>query len=352
MARMSAVDERYMGSEPVVKDGASVSDIAHAYNWYNYFHDNEDAKNFVIDYLKAKKANNTVIGAVTRADPGVLRTIGWNCRILLRGGALPQDMVNSTVQKLQTIISKTLSASKEKEKEVVIVRSKVDASAIDKIGDLEALLDAGMEFDVAAWMTENNIGPLVAKRIVEYYQPLSAELDAVLSGQDETLKEGYARHKKSTIKKKLDIVQSILVVAGGQSVIRRKRKKKVRSASKIVSKVSYLKEHKEDGLSLTSVDTTNIVGAAQVWLYNVRYRTLTQLDAAGPEGMSVKGTTIQGFDEKASVTKKIRKPNQVLPSVLSGSKVALRKLMNGIRAKPGRLTGRMGKDTIILRTVK
>ena len=133
---------------------------------------------------------------------------------------------------------------------------------------------------------------------------------------------------------------------------RKPRKAKAKAATKQVAKVTYMKSYAGDGLSLTSIDPTHIVGASQVWLYNTKTRNLTELNAAEATGFTVKGTTVQGLDERTSVTKKLRKPNEVLPSVLDGGKVALRKLMGPIRTKPGHLSGRLNTDTIILRTIK
>ena len=69
-------------------------------------------------------------------------------------------------------------------------------------------------------------------------------------------------------------------------------------------------------------------------------------------GMVVKGTTLYDWDETASFKKKIRKPEKVLPDVVSGGKVKLRMLMDGIRAKESKVTGRIGKDSVIGRVVQ
>ena len=355
MARMSAVDEQYMGYEPTLKGGSTQSEIARAYNWYNYFHDNDDAKKFVLDYLKGKGANTSVISAVSRADSRSLRSIGWNCRILTRGGVLPEDIVKKTVEMLQSIINENMVV-KQADESATAIKTKVDHVAIEKIGDLEEILDKKNDFDVSSWLAENNVGPYAAKRIVEYYQPLREEIEGAISGKDDDLKEAYSNCKKTALKKKLGLIQAILDAAQGRSVIKRKprkpRKAKAKAATKQVAKVTYMHSYTGEGLTLTSIDPTHIVGASQVWLYNTKTRNLTELNAAEATGFTVKGTTVQGFDERTSVTKKLRKPNEVLSSVLDGGKVALRKLMGTIRTKPGHLSGRLNADTIILRTIK
>ena len=69
-------------------------------------------------------------------------------------------------------------------------------------------------------------------------------------------------------------------------------------------------------------------------------------------GLSVKGTTIVGFDDKSSITKKLRKPEDVLPFILNGGKAAIKKTMENVKCMAKSANGRLNSDTIILRTIK
>ena len=89
---MTPIDERYMGDEPTISSESSRSDIIRAYNWYNYFYNVDDAKGFTISYLKNKKANKTIINRVNQINALDLANIGWNCRILMNGGNLPDEI--------------------------------------------------------------------------------------------------------------------------------------------------------------------------------------------------------------------------------------------------------------------
>ena len=59
------------------------------------------------------------------------------------------------------------------------------------------------------------------------------------------------------------------------------------------------------------------------------------LDASG---LNIKGSTIQDFAESKSVSKTLRKPGVTLPEVLKAGKVALRNVLNDIRAAESTLT--------------
>jgi hypothetical protein len=72
----------------------------------------------------------------------------------------------------------------------------------------------------------------------------------------------------------------------------------------------------------------------------------------GPAGIGVKGSTLTGFDEKTSIVKKLRKPNEQLKKLLEGGKIVLRKFMSEIKCKEKEANGRINKDTILVRIVK
>jgi hypothetical protein len=66
----------------------------------------------------------------------------------------------------------------------------------------------------------------------------------------------------------------------------------------------------------------------------------------------VKGSSIIGYDENTSITKKLRKPEQTLTILQVGSKVVLRKLMDNIKCKPKAANGRLNTEVILLRAIK
>ena len=66
-------------------------------------------------------------------------------------------------------------------------------------------------------------------------------------------------------------------------------------------------------------------------------------------GLSVKGTTILGFDENLSIQKTIRKPDDVLKEFKSAGKVKLRKFLDEINSVDTKLNGRCNPDTVLLK---
>ena len=103
---------------------------------------------------------------------------------------------------------------------------------------------------------------------------------------------------------------------------------------------------------MKSISPTEIVGAGQLWVFNTKTRKIGVYHAQDAGGLTMKGTTIQSFDESKSIQKKLRKPEKDLLNILQSGKVALRNFMSNVRAKESKLTGRLNADTILLRAVK
>ena len=196
MARITPFEQRMMGDEPTISSTSSRIDIIHAYNWYNYFYNVEDAKGFVISYLKSKKANKTIIDRVNLISPNNLLSIGWNCRILMNGGNLPDEIKEIFTNKLQTLIntSKPKKVVLEEVKSGISIQEKIANKTHELIGDLECQIDIFIEngkndFDAKTWFRVNDIKAPIAKKIIDYYKSLYDEVYDAIQGKDEQLNE-------------------------------------------------------------------------------------------------------------------------------------------------------------------
>ena len=135
-----------------------------------------------------------------------------------------------------------------------------------------------------------------------------------------------------------------------KKVARAPRKRKAQPKSKQVAKVNYLKKHEQ--LKLVSANPEDIIDAKELWVYQTKYRKLGKYVTDGYTTLGVKGTTITGFDPTKSVQKTLRKPKEQLADFKKAGKVKLRTFMDEVKAVDIKLTGRMNKDTIILKVVK
>ena len=355
--RVSYEADHY-GEEPVISSESSSVDLIHAYNWYGHYHVAEDAKAFVLAYFKKDEKKRKIIEKI---DPMSLYNIGWNCRILSRGGSLPEDIKQRVFDKLDQLISDTEEALRKKKEEasVIPLKEREPTKATNIIADLEEQVDNYIregcsEFDAVKWFSDNGIKPHLAKEVFLYYTPIYAELVESLSGTDADLKEAYSHLGRKNLKRYAEFIRSIIAAADDTKTIKRvsrkPRKKKVKPASVLVKKLNYL--DKDEELGIHSLRPEDIIGAKQVWVFNAKTRFLSVYNAIGEAGLGVKGSTLTGFDGATSISKKVRKPKEILAEVVSGGKVVLRKLMGGIRAKESEAKGRINKDTLLVRIIK
>ena len=360
------VHHKYYGEEPDFSESEPTNlQLTQAYNWYNHLYTLEDAKGFVADYLK--KIKHPKASLIHYVPASKLHSLGWNCRIILRGGKLPEAVWERATQKLDQYLdeakpSEFTDAEAEKEKQedkpFVSIQQRVANKVSELRSEIEEQIDVFInnqksDFNVSQFFIKNEIKAGIAQIIADSYKPIYREIYDAVSGKDQELTSSYSYMSKDVLKAYLGFVKSIISTGEERAsllkqVNKKQRKKKEKPASVIVAKLQFKEKHEK----LVSINPAQIVGSQQLWVYNIKYRTLSVYNAMGPAGLSVKGTTITGFDPKTSITKKLRKPEQHISSVLDGGKIVLRKLMGGIKTQGKEATGRINKDTLLMRVIR
>lgn len=360
--RLTSLELRYLGEEPKITKDSTDSEVIRAYNYFQYLYTADDAKSFVVSFLKSRKVKDPT-GKLKNIPPLSLMNIGWNCKLMLDGNTLPEDIRTKSMAKLDALIK---GVKEKKEKKVatkgptISVQDHIAAKAGAFIADLEDQVDifynkGKNDFDVNFWFQKNDIKPQVSKLIAKYYQPLYEEVYEAINGDDKELKEAYSHWKKASLKKFLDFIKSFISTSEVASVptkriTKRQKKKKVKPTTVLVSKMKYQKE--DTDLGLTSVRPADIVGCQQLWTFNTKTRKLAVYNAMGPAGLTVKGTSVYGFDDKSSITKTTRKPEETIERVLDGGKIVLRNLMGELKTTEKPANGRINTTTILLRTTR
>jgi hypothetical protein len=363
-SRGKFADEKYLGPEPVLTNEATVIDLCHAYNWFNYFYSDEDAKDFTLAYLKAIKYDKKKMKLVAQMRADKLHNIGWNCRMMMNGSDLPDNILMAVKTRLNELIAEEVEVVEAVEDDtkivpVISIQDRINNKTSDLIADLEDQVDVFIKegrnkFDPVAWMRTHEIKPQIAQKIADHYKPLYSELFDAMQGQDEQLKEGYRHLKKIQLKSYMEFIRSIVASAEARTVVavvsRKPRKKKEKPVAIIVAKMKYKVE--DTDLKIKSINPAELVGSNQLWVFNAKLRNLTVYNAMGPAGLTVKGTTIVGYDEKTSMTKKLRKPEVTLKTVIEAGKVTLRKSMDNIKGKAKPANGRINMEVVLLRAIK
>ena len=191
-----------------------------------------------------------------------------------------------------------------------------------------------------------------ARLIKTLYSKDLAELEELASGKaDEQLREGYAHRTKKQIKNLIAFYQEIMsacdMLAQEAKVNRAPRAKKAQPKEKVVAKLKFMKSN--EPLKLVSINPTDIIGAKELWIFNTKTRKLGKYVANEYMDLGVKGTSITGFNETASIQKTVRKPEEKLKEFKAAGKVQLRKFLEDINATDTMMNGRINEETILLK---
>jgi hypothetical protein len=260
------------------------------------------------------------------------------------------------------LIDPSLEIAAEKEKVEVEEKTKPKISIQDRLqgkvedyisaveGQVDEFIDSDykMKYDVYNHMLEIGCKAAHARKMRPFYVDCYNELVDVYNKDDEYVLEAWSHLKPKYHKKMMDfygiIVDDLDRIIKNSTAQRKPRKKKTLSATRLVKALKYQPEF--TGLKLVSVNPEKIIGANELWVYNTRYKTLGVYHAVNTiRGLSVKGCTIQHFDEDTSVQKTARKPKDTL-SVLT--KRSLKKQLNNMKTKEQIMTGRINAQTILL----
>lgn len=353
-------DETYTGSEPsFLTEVVSQKQMADAYTYYNYHYDYTDSRKFLIAYMKSKKFDKVIVEKIQNLpDTFHVPTVGWIARILTRGAKINKISQSWFEGKIHSLVDYTPKIADTSQPRKLTIQDRINAQFDEHVSELEERIDQFFvgktdTFDMKEYLSNNPINGPVAKRIVQHYERLLAEYDLALQKKDDQINQAYSnisRVKLKRMREFLVIMLEPLKTESKKVVVRTTRCPRVKTAAQQVKKLKHMLSFKD--LGINSVSPESIIGASQLWVYNVKTRKLGVYHSEGVAGLKVKGSTILAFDQKTSTSKKLRKPDKVLPTVVSGGKVALRTVLDNVKAVASQLTGRINNDTILLRTVK
>lgn len=350
------------GSEPCSKLA-----LIDAFAWYNEQRTSKDARKYLITYLEE---NDLLSSSQKKALPFLSDVwhinAGFTARMLSLGAWIPDISFQGFNNELTEFKSRLDNIVKERQlddppvqEETISIQERTLAKAEDFIYELEQQFDklwnrkkTDVEFDAYKWMMNAGVKPAHAGRIAEYFRERAKSWVSIIeqTKKDPYVKESYPWPKKDMVDAAtifLSFATDAEKLSSNKKAARKPRKKKPLSFDKMVKNLKFLPEDNEN--KLTSINPVKIIGAQQLWVYNVKARKLGVYIARDAVGLLVKGSSIDNYKYSESVSKTLRKPKDVLSKVLSGGKIALRKIMGDINAKATELNGRINKDTILLK---
>ena len=358
--------------QPVLEKRSFV--LGKAFNWYNYFCSNKEAKQFLVDYL-IQIGNTSAAKKLNRVpDSKIISTYGWLARFSRRGLELREEEKARLLKQINKMIeSQILEPTLEEEAEKVEVEetNKVNIQTVmrerasDVSGELQGYLDeyikAGCKPNidytakVVNQLSEKNILPQHICIVLEPWSKIKEEMIEVQKAEDEQLNEGYSHLTKIQVRNVIKFVDQIIGNINSYVTLKQttkaKRAKRPVSIEKQVSKLKYLRKFVDEKakLNLVSIEPTKLHNSQEAWVYDTAKRKLYHFIADEmSKSFIVKGNTLLGFDAKQSEAKILRKPEEQLKQIM-GSKPAARKFFSDIKAVATQPNGRFNADMIILK---
>jgi hypothetical protein len=348
-----------------------------AMSWYRLESSGKELKPKVINWMSANGYTKDQIAEFKKTkDNRCGTTVGAIAACLLKGMPPVRTDFNdgrSSAVWLGQAIAKIVSEGKDDTDDseevevkptgpVVSIQDRVREASYKMTEEIETAIEAFQTdpetFDPKAFKVLNLLKAHQAKaahaRVIrDFYARSLDELVEAATTKDDQLKEAYSHLSKVQLRKITAFYQEIVsaceMLAQEAKVNRKPKAKKSVPAEKIIAKLKYKKA--DEPLKLVSINPADILGAKELWTYNTKSRKLGKYLAAEFQELSVKGTTITGFNEATSVQKTLRKPADQLKEFKAAGKVVLRKFLEDINAVDTRMNGRINEDIILLKIV-
>lgn len=343
---VKSIDFQYIGDEPVDITG---KDYTVCLNWYTYSCDQEQARNWLLEYLK-REDKSRYAGVLKAPKWAVPTTTGWQARMMLNGNTLPeksQVFFNDRVAQIIATKDKEKPEESTAPKNTISIRDRTLRKSHDLLAEAESKVvdDRNSMYE---FLVGNQASAPAATHLLEYYTKIADEINS----SDADIKAAYG--KRLSVERKFwdTLISDLNRYLGNKKVVkvRKPKAKKTKPLVDLVKNFQYQKDFPQ--LKIVSVNPTEIIGAQQVWTINTKYNKVTCLSALGPAGLQVKGTTIVGVDEERSWSKRASKLETISSSILKAGKVALKKIEEQIKSTKLDPVTRINTSTIILRVVR
>lgn len=371
------LDEKYTGTEPVWDYDRALefteevfdSHLRKSLRYYNYFYGVKDLKKYLVQWLRQysethKTFDKATVDKYAKSSDGL--TPFTACAIVkahTQGMPLREKHVNYLLSTVKKVLSETVEVVEEVKADVKsavkapTIQDRLNEKMSEILGEFEGHYDDVVEgkkstFKTFDFLTANNVPQAQLSKFEKNIQTKVDELALVQSKTDEQLVEAYAHWKAADFKRVTawldDATAGIEQYRGVKKATKKARVRKPPAKEKQVAKLKYLKNDAVN--KLVSVNPVDIIGAQVLWVYNTKTRKLGKYVAEDHGGaLGVKGSSITGFNESASVQKTLRKPEVQLKEFIAAGKVQLRKFLEDIKAVEVKLNGRIGLDTVLLK---
>lgn len=336
----AALKKKYPSFNPIDYDTSIRDNLA----YYRLEEDDDLKKTYALLYWERQGKD---VKSVSKLDKGYFCVVGaLSHMVIARELSLSDKHLLWLDKKYHHVLEYT---KPEKEKVEAAKKDIIDTKSDDLISELEVAFDSyKTPFDVKGLLARYDAKPSHTKKIIDCFSMRIKELQSI-SG-DEYLEEAYSNFSKMEVRNLIKFVQEIIDSAESYSKSIKqgtiKRASKAKPPSILCKDITLTKECKE--ASLKGLQPERIIGASEAWFYDVDKRRLIRYSASSGMKLTVKGKTIQNFDEVLSMSKIIRKPTEQLIGAGTWNKKSANAVMMSIKATSASLSGRVNEKMLLI----
>ena len=366
-----SIEEIHMGPEPMFFDieipdeeySAKWSKAAH---WYNYFYGPKDWQPAILQYTTevlgyTEKETNTL---KKLPDWKLNQGISTICKLWTRG-LQPTESYEANVK--ERIAEKMILATKVIEDTQANLKAKPPAPSIQDRMRAKMYETVYTDWDliVDGWMESEFDNTIDTYGLFKGYNLKGAtmtmfgdlvrfEYDVVSDAYNKTCDqavEAYSHIKRSDLKKMLALMDGIFSdlekLKQAAKSVRLPRAKKIKASDLQIKKLNYLTEDIDS--KIVSINPVMIPTNKRLFVYNIKSRKLSMYISDTAKGFEVRGSTLYNWNEEFSKITTLRKPDEILPQILSKTERQLDNLWDTFTTKIGVPNGRINKDCILVR---
>lgn len=367
--QVRTTDSAFTGEEPVwVPEDLSVDDTkkkyqdfaTKAFNFYNYYFERADYLYALHEFMSSipeKYSAAQTKKLVSNFPPEIpVGVVGGLARMASRGAPCRVDIcfrIDALLRAVRPAKAKVSSGPPPLELARAAKKRKAEEKVLEVIRDFDEVMDSWIitpttkirQFDLVSALDRIAVDKVFLVPLREYLLNIYEEYHQ--DGED-----GFSYLSKPALKRRIkEIDEMIRALDSWVKPVkaRKPRKTRIRSAEKQIKTLKFAPENEE--FNLKSTNPLCVPGAQHLYIFNTRYKTLNVYHAGSPEGLGVKGSTLQNFDADASYVVTLRKPKEVLSLVATKTPKQIEKSVSKLTTKKKPATGRVNGHCILYRVL-
>jgi len=344
-----------VGGEPVIIN-PSIGEFVRALNWFNNQWTPDNAKKWLVSYMKKNEYDEDSISLVSSKVRKVIPTAASLARLYTNGSVIDSKYHSFIKDSVDTIVDAKQRVELDADgNPIIIVRvtkaKTVPSEMLEYIDELvdRSLAGEKITVDIYKSLVKMEATKFHLDELKDEYSSLLQELQELQEGKDKQLEEAYRNVSWKSVKNTIDLLNQMFnqfkqLKAVKKAVIRKPRAKKPPKIEKIIARLKYQKQSEE--FRIASIDPSKLIGAKYLLTFNTKTRVMS-IYYGLEGGFMIKGSSLVNFDTEKSIAKKLRKPQDVLPA--TDTRINAERQFKQLKTTATPANGRMNDTTVIYR---